>query len=97
MSLRLLLVIICLVAAKAEGERKLLQHDGPCMKACEAAEKTDPEVIRGLINEGNDLCQCVCDETTGAGLIHSSVESKCGLCIDVLQRVLCLLNHLYSC
>eukprot|EP00210_Caulerpa_lentillifera_P000361 g354.t1 len=55
-----------------------------CQTACSAASRVDPEVIRGLINRGVRLCDCVCAGASGGGVLHISARSGCGLCINLL-------------
>eukprot|EP00210_Caulerpa_lentillifera_P000360 g353.t1 len=55
-----------------------------CQTACSAASRVDPEVIRGLINRGVRLCDCVCAGGNGDRILHISARSGCGLCINLL-------------
>lgn len=82
----LLLVVLCVVNVGAEfikGRSLSYFPVWPCRRACKAVNRTDPEVLRKMIANDRDLCGCVCNMTTGAGLLHTAVESKCTLCVDV--------------
>lgn len=74
----LVVIVVLFVGARATS------HTPDCHTACEAAARTDPENIRPLINNGANLCGCVCNQETGEGLLHVSVPSICGLCINLL-------------
>eukprot|EP00210_Caulerpa_lentillifera_P003969 g3788.t1 len=87
--LYLLLVVLCVAkicAGHYETRTLLKHHTRHCKRACASVARTDPEVLRGLLNRGIDLCNCACNVTTGAGLLHTSVQAKCGLCIDLLTE-----------
>eukprot|EP00210_Caulerpa_lentillifera_P004006 g3822.t1 len=84
----LLLIAFCVASVTAteqfQGRTLLSRRVRRCRRACKAVARTDPEFIRKSIGRGDELCGCVCNATTGAGLLHTAVESKCGLCIELL-------------
>jgi len=85
MSFRLATVLfVAMLAICTEAElpaRTLLQGSG-CGRACSAARRTDPNTIQAVINEGNNICNCICTRAAWSPM-HLSVLSRCSECIRV--------------
>eukprot|EP00210_Caulerpa_lentillifera_P000363 g356.t1 len=54
-----------------------------CEDACTAVENGNSPVIRGFINNGVNLCNCVCNND-GDKLVHVAVKYNCDVCFDLL-------------
>lgn len=86
MTLRFAAVLVVVLFVGAPSLESIgARAQTPCERACTAAESPyDPEVIRSLIQQGNNLCSCNCASAGRGGVLHVAARSGCVLCINLL-------------